>query len=180
MTTTTTTKTYAIDPKHTGVAFAVRHLMIAKVRGNFSDVSGTIELAPGSDIPTSIKAEIGAASVNTHEPDRDTHLRSPDFFDAEKHDKLSFVSTAITGSGSTFTATGDLTIHGVTNTVTFEGEVEGHTTDPWGLDRVAYSAKTKINRKDFGLTWNQALEAGGVAVGETVEITLDVQAVAPK
>jgi polyisoprenoid-binding protein YceI len=178
MTTTTSTKTYAIDPKHTDVSFSVRHMMLSKVRGNFRTVSGTIELAAGSDIPAAIAAEIDATSIDTREPDRDAHLRSADFLDVANFGKLTFVSTSITGSGETFRATGDLTIHGVTKSVTLEGVVEGHTTDPWGLDRVAFSAKTRINRKDFGLTWNQTLEAGGLLVGEDLDILLEVQAVA--
>jgi polyisoprenoid-binding protein YceI len=180
MTTSTTTKTYAIDPAHTDVGFSVRHMMLSKVRGQFRGVSGTIELAAGSDIPAAIRAEIDATSVDTHEPQRDTHLRSADFLEAAVHAKLTFASTAITGSGTTFAAAGNLTIHGVTKPVTLAGEVEGHTTDPWGNDRIAYSAKTRINRKDFGLVYNQALETGGVLVGEDVDITLEVQAVLPK
>jgi polyisoprenoid-binding protein YceI len=179
MQTTITARTYAIDPAHSEVGFSVRHMMLSKVRGRFTKVSGTIQLGAG-DVPEGITAEIDAASIETHEPQRDTHLRSDDFLAAETYPKLTFTSTAIAADGNDFTVTGDLTIHGTTKSVTLTGELEGRTTDPWGNDRVAYSAKTRINRKDFGLTWNQALETGGVLVGEDIDVVLDIQAVLTK
>ena len=179
MQTTTTGRTYAIDPAHSNVGFSVRHMMLSKVRGRFNAVSGTIRLGDGN-VPAAITAEIDAASIDTHEPARDTHLRSGDFLAAETYPKLTFASTAIAAQGDAFTVTGNLTIHGTTKSVTLAGELEGRTTDPWGNDRIAYSAKTRINRKDFGLAWNQALETGGVLVGEDIDILLDVQAILTK
>ena len=176
--TTAATRTLTIDPSHSTVGFSVRHLMITKVRGAFTGVSGTIELAAGSSVPVAITAEVDVHTIDTREPNRDAHLKSPDFFEADTYPKLSFVSTAITPSGGTdFTLVGDLTIHGVTKSVTFEGEFAGQGTNPFAPgDRFAYEAKTKIKRSDFGLTWNVALEAGGVTVSDEVEITLDIQA----
>jgi polyisoprenoid-binding protein YceI len=175
--TTAATRTLTIDPSHSTVGFSVRHLMITKVRGAFTGVSGTIELAAGSSIPVAISAEVDVHTIDTREPNRDAHLKSPDFFEAEKFPTMSFASTAITPSGSGFTLVGDLTIHGVTKSVTFEGEFTGQGTNPFAPgDRFAYEAKTKIKRSDFGLTWNVALEAGGVTVSDDVEITLDIQA----
>jgi polyisoprenoid-binding protein YceI len=171
---------YAIDAAHTTVEFIVRHLMISKVRGRFGAFEGTVELMPGSDMPISIKVKIDAASIDTREEQRDNHLRSADFFDVENYSHLQFVSKRIEGTGSDFRIHGDLTIHGVTREVVLNGEFEGRGTDPWGGERVGYSASTTINRKDFGLTWNQALEVGGVMVGEEVKIELDVQAVLAK
>jgi polyisoprenoid-binding protein YceI len=179
MQTTTTPRTYAIDPAHSEVGFAVRHMMLSKVRGRFTKLSGSLQLTD-RDIPAAITAEIDAASIDTHEPQRDTHLRSGDFLDAERFPTLTFVSTSVAVSGNDFTVTGDLTLHGTTKSVTLTGELEGRTTDPWGNDRIAYSAKTRINRKDFGLGWNQALETGGVLVGEEIDIILDVQATLTK
>jgi polyisoprenoid-binding protein YceI len=177
--TTTATRTYAIDPKHTSVGFSIRHLMIAKVRGTFGTVSGTVELGASGFIPTSVKAEIDVASIDTREAQRDGHLKSPDFFDAATHPIMSFTSTAIEAEGDTkFRLTGELVIRGSKQSVTFEAEVTGQGKDPFGPgERIAYEAKTKIKRSEYGLTWNSALETGGVAVGDDVEITLDVEAV---
>lgn len=171
------TTTYAIDPAHTTVEFVVRHLMITKVRGRFAGVSGSIDVAPGSDLPTSVTARIEAESIDTREPQRDTHLKSADFFEIETYPVLEFASTRIDGSADAFTMHGKLTIRGVTRDVTFKGAFEGRAADPWGGHRIGYSATTSINRKDFGLTWNAALETGGVMVGDEVRIELDVQAI---
>ncbi len=171
---------YAIDPAHTAIEFVVRHLMITRVRGRFAGVSGTIELRPGSDVPTAVDARIDAATIDTRESQRDTHLKSADFFEVEKHPELEFVSTRIEGSPSDFTMYGNLTIHGVTHEVAFITEFEGRVPDPWGGQRVGYRATATINRKDFGLTWNAALETGGVMVGDEVRVELDVQAVLQK
>jgi polyisoprenoid-binding protein YceI len=180
MQTTTTTRTYAIDPAHSEVGFAVRHLMISKVRGNFTGFTGTVTLGPDSDIPTQIDGVVDVTSVDTREEKRDGHLRSADFFDAENHPKMTFTSTSITGSGTDFTAVGDLTIRGTTKSVTLKGEVGGHTTDPWGNDRIGFSATGRINRKDFAVSFNQALETGGVMVSDEVDIALEVSAVVQK
>jgi len=170
-------QTYAIDATHSSVEFVVRHMMITKVRGRFGAVSGSIALAPGSSVPTAIEAAIDASSVDTREAQRDGHLRSADFFDVERFPQLTYKSTRIEGDGESFRVYGDLTLHGVTREVVLDGEFEGRGSDPWGGQRVSFSAQTKINRKDFGLSWNQALETGGMLVSEEVRIELNVQAV---
>ena len=172
--------TYAVDPAHTTVEFIVRHLMITKVRGRFTGVAGTIELEPGSDVPSGVQAHIDTATIDTREPQRDTHLRSADFLEAEKHPALEFVSTRIKGTPGDFTIHGNLTIHGITREIALKGEFEGRVTDPWGGQRIGYSASTTINRKDFGLTWNATLETGGVVVGDQVRIELNVEAILQK
>jgi polyisoprenoid-binding protein YceI len=180
MQTTTTSRTYAIDPAHSEIGFAVRHLMISKVRGNFTGFSGTVSLDAGGDIPTQIEGTVDVTSVDTREEKRDAHLRSADFFDAENHPQMTFTSTSITGSGNDFSVVGDLTIRGTTKSVTLKGEVGGHTTDPWGNDRIGYSATTRINRKDFAVNFNQALETGGVMVSDEVDLALEISAVLQK
>jgi polyisoprenoid-binding protein YceI len=176
-TTSQTLTTYAIDPSHSNVEFTARHMVITKVRGRFGKFAGTLTVADDAEVPTAVAIDIDAASVDTREEQRDTHLRSADFLDAETHPQLTFTSKAITGSGSSFTVTGDLSIHGVTKSVTLDAEFEGRGKDPWGNERISYSAKTKINRKDFGLTWNQALETGGLLVSEEIVIGLEIQAI---
>lgn len=168
---------YGIDAAHTSVQFVVRHLMISKVRGRFGAFEGTIELAPGSDVPQAINVKIDAASIDTRESQRDAHLRSADFFDVEKFSHLTFVSKKIEGTPDDFRARGELTVHGVTREVVLNGAFEGRASDPWGGQRIGYSATTTIDRKEFGLTWNQALEVGGVMVGDEIKVELDVQAV---
>ncbi len=171
---------YAIDASHSNVDFTVRHLMISKVRGRFAAVAGTIELAPGSDLPKQVDVRIDADSIDTREAQRDAHLRSADFFDVEKYPELNFISTRVEGTPDEFKLYGNLTIHGVTREVALVGEFGGRITDPWGGERVSFSAMTKINRKDFGLTWNQALETGGVVVSDEVNINLEVEALLQK
>ncbi len=168
---------YQVDPAHTTVEFVVRHLMIAKVRGRFTAFDGQIELAPGSDLPTSIAATIDAASIDTREEQRDAHLRSADFFEVEKCPHLIFESTRIQGTPDDFTIDGKLTIHGITRDVKLKGSFEGRATDPWGGLRVGYAAHGTISRKEFGVAWNAALETGGVVVGDEVRIELNVEAV---
>jgi polyisoprenoid-binding protein YceI len=168
---------YALDRAHTTVEFVVRHLMITKVRGRFTTFDGQIELAPGSDLPTSITATIDAASIDTGEAQRDGHLRSADFFEVEKFPHLMFESTRIEGTADDFALDGKLTIRGVTRDVRLTGSFEGRAADPWGGIRVGYEAHGTINRKDFGLAWNAALETGGVVVGDEVRIELNVEAV---
>lgn len=181
MTTSTApaTGTYSIDAAHSHVEFSVRHLMISKVRGRFSQVSGSIALTQ-SEVPSAVEAAVGAASIDTREAQRDAHLKSADFFDVERYPELRFTSTSVQGNAEGFSVTGNLTIHGVTRPVTLQAELEGSGRDPWGGERVAYSARTTINRKDFGLAWNQALETGGVVVGDEVKIELNVEAVLQK
>ncbi len=171
------TTTYALDPAHTTVEFIVRHLMITKVRGRFTAFAGQIELAAGSDVPTSITATIDAGSIDTREEQRDAHLRSADFFETEKFPHLTFESTRIGGTPDDLTIDGKLTIRGITRDVKLSGSFEGRATDPWGGVRIGYSAHGTINRKDFGLAWNATLETGGVVVGDEVRIELNVEAV---
>jgi polyisoprenoid-binding protein YceI len=170
---------YNIDPAHTSVEFVVRHLMIAKVRGRFTGLSGTVTLPAEGHIPTAVEATIDTTTVATGEPQRDTHLRSGDFLETETHPTMTFKSTKITETGDGFDLQGDLTLHGVTRSVELKATYEGATTDPWGNARYGYEAHGKISRKDFGLVWNMALEAGGVTVGDEVKIELSVEAVAP-
>jgi polyisoprenoid-binding protein YceI len=173
----TSTTTWNIDPAHSVAEFKVKHMMIANVKGQFPKVSGVL-IREGSDPANDrVEATIEAASIHTRDEQRDAHLKSSDFFDVEKFPTLQFKSTGIhvRGEGE-LSVEGDLTIRGVTRKVRFA--VEGPTAptkDPWGNTRVAISASTKINRKDFGLTWNAALETGGILVGEEVTITLDVE-----
>ena len=173
----TATTTWNIDPVHTVAEFKVKHMMISNVKGHFTAVKGVLVLDETALTASYIEATIDAASINTHEPQRDAHLKSADFFDVEKFPTLSFKSTHISRiSNGELAVAGDLTIHGVTRKVVFT--VEGPTApgrDPWGNTRMGLSATTKINRKDFGLTWNAALETGGILVGDEVTITLDVE-----
>ncbi len=171
------TSVYSLDRAHTTIEFVVRHLMITKVRGRFTNFDGRIEVAPGSDLPRAIAARIEAASIDTREEQRDVHLRSADFFDVEKHPELTFESTRIEGAPDQFTIHGNLTIRGVTREVALAATFEGRTKDPWGGTRVGYAAHTTVNRKDFGLAWNAALETGGVVVGDEVRIELNVEAI---
>ena len=164
--------TWAVDPAHSDVAFVARHLMVTKVRGRFTDVSGTVTVADDFDAST-VSAAAAVASVDTGNADRDTHLRSADFFDAETYPEITFVSTAVTPDS----LTGDLTIKGVTKPVTFDLDFGGVATDPWGNTKAAFEARTDVSRKDWGLTWNAALEGGGVLVSDKVTISLDIQLV---
>lgn len=171
------TTTWNIDPAHSVAEFKVKHMMISNVRGQFSKITGALTLDQSDPTRSHVDVSIDAASIDTREAQRDAHLKSADFFDVEKHPTLSFRSSRVTVARSgVLEVEGDLTIHGETRKVTFS--VEGPTPpakDPWGNTRVAVSATTKINRKDFGLTWNAALETGGILVGEDVTITLDIQ-----
>ena len=171
------TSTWKIDPAHTNVEFATKHLMITTVKGRFADVDGQIVISEGDPSKSSVTATIKAASIDTRTGQRDDHLRSADFLDAANFPEITFKSTRITGDKSDFKVTGDLTIRGVTREVTLDVTNEGSTKDPWGGDRIAFSATTKLDRREFGLTWNQAIEAGGVLVGNDVKVSIDVQAV---
>ncbi|MDX1566523.1 MAG: YceI family protein [Longimicrobiales bacterium] len=171
--------TWTIDPQHSQVAFEVKHMMFAKVRGRFEEVEGTLEIAPKDDIESSrVDVVIDAASISTGQGDRDDHLRSPDFFDVEQFPELRFESSSVERTGENeLSVVGELTIRDVTREVALEVTELGSGTDPWGNERVGYSATAEIDRRDFGLTWNQALEAGGVLVGNDIRITLEIQAV---
>ncbi len=177
-TTTQDTQTFRIDPAHSQVSFAVRHMGFSKVRGRFETFEGTLRMTPDQLDSLEAEAAVDVASLTTGDEKRDTHLRSEDFFETETHPELTFKSTGVKNiSGSTSTLTGELTIRGVTKAVELDAEFLGEAKDPWGGTRVAFEAETTINRKDFGLNWNQVLETGGVLVGETIEITLEAQAV---
>jgi polyisoprenoid-binding protein YceI len=183
MSTTTTpsgTTTYTIDPAHTTVEFIVRHLMISKVRGRFRGVTGTLQVPAGGNVPSSVEVVIDTTTIDTHEPQRDDHLRSPDFLEAANFPQMTFRSTGVEGDGEEFKINGDLTIHGVTRPVVLDTTFEGSTVDPWGNQRLGYSALTKISRKDFGMQWNVALEAGGVTVGDEVKIDINLEAILQK
>ena len=173
----TNLSTWKIDPAHTVAEFKVKHMMIANVKGRFSKVSGVLVLDESDHTNSRVEASIEAASIDTHDEQRDGHLKSPDFFHVEEFPTLRFQSTQIKPTrGGEASVEGDLTIRGVTHKVNFD--VEGPTPpvkDPWGNTRIAISASTKINRKDFGLTWNAALETGGILVGEEVTITLEAE-----
>jgi polyisoprenoid-binding protein YceI len=176
-TATNATTTYKIDKAHSEATFQVRHLL-TRVRGRFSDFEGLIEYDPNEPERSSVRATIQATSIDTNEADRDKHLRSADFFGVDQFPTLTFTSTRVTNKGGeAFDVLGDLTIHGVTKPVTLDVSFLGKANDPWGNERVGFEAETTINRKDFGLTWNAALETGGFLVGDEVRITLSVQAV---
>lgn len=169
--------TWNIDTSHSGVHFSVRHMVISKVRGTFERFAGTIRFDDKNPAASKFEARIEAGSIGTRDEKRDAHLRSADFFDVEKYPELTFESTSVEKVGDRLRVTGALTLHGVTKEVVLDTEVLGTTKDPWGNDRIAFQAETTINRKDFGLSWNQALETGGVLVGDKIEISLDIQAV---
>jgi polyisoprenoid-binding protein YceI len=166
---------YSIDPSHTTIEFVARHMMVTKVKGRFTDVSGTI-LVGDSPADHSVEVSIDPASIDTRDQKRDEHLRSPDFLDVENNKEFSFRSTSVEPSGSNWKLTGDLTLHGVTKPVSLDLEYTGAGTNPWGVEVAGFEASTEINRKDWGLEWNVALETGGVLVSEKVQISLDVQA----
>jgi len=172
-----TTTQWNLDPAHSVAEFKVKHMMISNVKGQFTGLTGKLTLDEEDVTKSSVEATIDAATINTREAQRDAHLKSPDFFHVEQHPTIEFRTTGIRKNGDgELEATGNLTIHGVSREVKFA--VEGPTApakDPWGNTRIGLSATTKINRKDYGLSWNAALEAGGLLVGEEVTITLDVQ-----
>lgn len=172
-----TTGTWVIDPTHTTIGFSARHAMVAKVRGNFAEFAGSFTLDGSNPAASRAELTVETASIDTRNADRDGHLKSADFLDVENFPKLTFTSTSVSGSGEKFTVTGDLTIHGVTKSVPVQFELLGVSTDPWGGVRIGFEGSTEISRKEFGLVWNAALETGGVLVGDTVKIELDVEAV---
>lgn len=168
---------WKIDPSHTHVEFAVKHLMISTVKGRFTDVEGDVVIVDGDLSASTVNAVLKAASIDTRTGQRDDHLRSGDFLDAANFPEITFKSTRITGDNDEFKLTGALTIRGVTKEVTLEVTHEGAVKDPWGNQRMGFSAKTKFDRSAFGLTWNQAIEAGGVVVGNEVKVSLEVEVV---
>ncbi len=169
--------TYAIDPSHTEVSFVARHAMVTKVRGYFRDLEGTITVAEDLGA-SSATATMKTASVDTGSADRDGHLRSADFFDVETNPEITFVSTGVqNASGNSFDLVGDLTIKGVTKPVTLKAEYDGTAQDPFGNVRVGFTAQTVVEREDWGLTWNAALETGGVLVSKKITLNLEVSAI---
>ena len=169
---------WSIDPAHSHVEFSVKHLMIATVRGRFGIVRGTVYSDDADPAKGRAEIEIDAESIDTRENQRDTHLRSADFFDVQQFPHITFRSTRVTDvKGDHFKLVGDLTIRGVTREVALDVTSEGRNRDPWGGERAGFSATTRIKRSDFGLTWNQALETGGVVVGDEIKISLDVELV---
>ena len=169
--------TWTIDAVHSHIEFTVRHLVIGKTRGRFDTFSGTVEIAE-EPTASSVTLEIDAGSVNTKDENRDNHLRSADFLDVEKYPTLTFASTSVTGKGTDWVLEGDLTVHGITKPVTVELELDGVVEkDPWGFSRAAYSGSAEIDREDFGLTWNATMETGGLLVGKTVKLSLEVETV---
>jgi|SRR5688500_15862747 polyisoprenoid-binding protein YceI len=174
----TTLTAWAIDPAHSHVEFAVRHLMIATVKGRFAAVRGTVYSDDADPAKGRAEIEIDVDSIDTREPQRDAHLKSADFFDAAKYPAITFKSTRVAdASGDRFTLIGDLTMHGVTREIALDVTSEGRNRDPWGGERAGFTATTKIKRGDFGLTWNQALETGGVLVGDDVKVSLEIELV---
>jgi len=172
-----TVTTWKLDPAHSVAEFKVKHMMISNVKGSFSGLSGILKLDESDRTHSTVEASIDVATLKTGDDKRDGHLKSADFFEAEKFPTITFKSTNIDSTGGAdYDVTGDLTLHGVIKSVTFAVEdVSTPAKDPWGNQRIGLSASTKINRRDFGLTWNSPLETGGVLVGEDVAITLEVQ-----
>ena len=172
----TAVRSLEIDRSHSEVAFQVRHLL-SRVRGRFADFGGTIEFDQAEPKNSRVNVAIQAASISTAEPDRDKHLRNADFFDVENYPTITFTSTSVTPrDGNTYDVAGDLTLHGVTRQVVLPASFLGTAKDPWGNEKFVFEAETTLNRKDFGLVWNVALEAGGFVVGDEVRVSLSIQA----
>jgi polyisoprenoid-binding protein YceI len=165
-----------VDPSHSTVGFVARHLMISKVRGHFRDFSGSIVVAD-NPLESSVQARVDLASVDTGDRGRDEHLRSADFFTVDRHPQMTFVSTGVKEDGDDYLLFGDLTINGITRQVELSLEFDGVIGDPWGGTRAAFTAEADVNRKDWGIEWNAAIETGGVVVGDKVKIQLDIEAV---
>ena len=180
---TTKATTWQVDKAHTQVEFGVKHMMFTTVKGHFKDFDATIVVDEENPNDSSVTVELDAKSIDTASPDRDKHLRSEDFFDVEKYPKITFRSTRVEGAsfqeGERFKVIGDLTIRDQTHEVELDATFEGRGQDPWGQEKSAFTAETKIDRHDFGLTWNQTLETGGVLVGRDITIRVDAQFVKP-
>jgi polyisoprenoid-binding protein YceI len=169
--------TWQLDKAHSEVGFSVRHMMISTVRGNFAGVEAEVTFNPENLSDSRVEAKIDAETIDTGEAQRDGHLRSADFFDVENHPHIVFKSTNVRVSGTDIEVTGDLTIRETTKSVTLKGEYQGPGKDPWGMMRMGFSLAGEIDREDFGLTWNQALETGGVLVAKKVKMQVEVQLV---
>jgi len=172
------TGTYTIDPSHSHVGFTARHAMVTRVRGSFTDVSGSIHVDGENPTASKVEVEIDAASIDTRSADRDAHLRSDDFFAVDTYPTIDFASTSIEQTGAdTFEVNGDLTIRDTSRPVSFELAFTGAATDPFGNERIGFEGSVEVNRKDWNLTWNAALEAGGVLVSEKVTLELEISAI---
>lgn len=168
---------YVVDSTHSSIGFQAKHMMISKVKGHFDNFNSELDINPDDLSGGSIQFEVEIASINSNNQDRDNHLRSADFFDAENHPKMKFVATDIKKvDDDEYKITGDLSIHGVTKPVTFDAEYNGKGTNPWGVEVVAFEADGKISRKEFGLNWNSTLETGGVLVGDDIKIHIEIEA----
>ncbi|CAG7644487.1 hypothetical protein PAESOLCIP111_04718 [Paenibacillus solanacearum] len=168
---------WAVDPTHSSIDFTIRHMMIAKVKGTFHAFEAQIEADPADLTTASIDFSVDIASIDTRNQDRDAHLRSGDFFDAEKYPKMTFRSASIVNTGDgTYDVSGEFTLHGVTRTETFAVTYEGSGTDPWGNEKAGFSAQGVIKRSDYGLTYNAALETGGVLIGDEVKVSVEIEA----
>lgn len=174
-TTTPAAGTYAIDPSHTHVGFKVRHLMVSKVRGRFADFEGTVTIAP-EPLESSVEVAVQLISIDTRDAGRDEHLRSADFFDTANHPTMTFRSTGVreTGGGR-YAVDGELSLLGITKPLTLDATFDGSARDPWGGERAGFTATAELDREDFGLTWNQSLETGGVLVGKKIEIEIEAE-----
>jgi polyisoprenoid-binding protein YceI len=169
-------KKWNVDAAHSSVGFSVKHMMVSKVRGSFGEFGADVEANETDLSNANIAFNINVASITTGNEDRDNHLRSADFFNVETYPEIKFVANDITKKGEDYEIAGDITIKDVTKPIVFEAEYGGKGTNPWGQEVVAFSAETKINREEFGLTWNQALETGGVLVGKDIKITVELEA----
>lgn len=167
--------TYAVEPSHSSVEFAVKHMLIATTRGRFQDFQVTAEVDETNFANSSATVRLQAASIDTRQPDRDAHLRSADFLDAETYPELTFVTRRIEPKGGDWRVTGDLTVRGVSREVVLDGEVSGPITDPWGGTRIGVSLSGKVNRKEFGMVWNAALDAGGFVLADDVKLAIEVE-----
>lgn len=174
------TARYDVDPDHSTIGFSVDHMVVSKTRGQFMEYTGFIEMDPDAKTVKTIEATIKTPSITTNHQKRDTHLKSPDFFDVEKYPTMAYKMKSYHKNGDGYMAVGDLTLHGVTKEITLLGNFNGVNKDPWGNTRAGFTAEGKVNRKDFGINWNKALDNGGVIVGNEVLIKLDVEAIKAK
>ena len=171
-----TTGTWTIDPVHSDISFTVRHMMVSKVRGSFKTFEGTIVTAD-NPLDSKVNVSIDLGSIDTNNADRDAHIRSADFFNVEKHPHMTFESTNVTPAGEGYVVEGNLSLHGVTQPVRLNVELNGIGRDPWGGTRIGFSASTELSRKDFGIEFNIPIEGGGVVVGDRVQVKLEIEAV---
>lgn len=177
MTTSTMAATYAIDASHTTIGFAVKHMVVANVKGSFGEFSGTINYDPEAPESTAASAVIKVDSIDTNNADRDEHLKNSDFFDAEKFPEITFETTRVEGSAPNMTLIGNLTMKGVTKEISLPVELNGPITDPWGNERIGISGVAEINRQDFGINWNKMLDNGGLVVGDIVKLMIEVEGI---